>query len=224
MLDLELEPHSPLRIYTEEMRLATDLGAGLVKQLLSFSRKQTIQPVMLDLNAEVINLEKLMRRLIPENIKISFVAGHGVGSICADPGHLAQLLMNLVINARDAMPEGGHLTLATCHGSHPAGIPGDFVILSVSDTGCGLDEKVKQRIFDPFFTSKPPGQGTGLGLATCQTILRHCHGYITVASELGKGTCFTLYFPRLQESIPYQADHETAQAGRAEAEHKEISD
>ena len=198
LLELELEPHSPLRMYTEEMRLATDLGAGLVRQLLTFSRKQTIQPVVLDLNAEVSKLEKLMRRLIQENIEISIVAGQQVGSIRADPVYVAQLLMNLVINARDAMPQGGRLILETSHGPHPAGIAGDYVVLTVSDSGCGLDEEVKQKIFDPFFTTKSLGQGTGLGLATCQTILRQCQGYITVASEPGKGTCFTLYFPRLK--------------------------
>ena len=139
-----------------------------------------------------------MRRLIQENIEISIVAGQQVGSIRADPVYVAQLLMNLVINARDAMPQGGRLILETSHGPHPAGIAGDYVVLTVSDSGCGLDEEVKQKIFDPFFTTKSPGQGTGLGLATCQTILRQCQGYITVASEPGKGTCFTLYFPRLK--------------------------
>ena len=201
LLEMELAPDSPLRSYTEEVRQAAELGAGLTKQLLIFSRKQTVKPVILDLNDVIQNLDKLLRRLIEENIEMTFVAGQDLGSIKADPGYLAQLLMNLAVNARDAMPQGGRLTIETSHGPHPAGVPGRFVILTVSDTGCGLNDEVKQRLFEPFFTTKAEGKGTGLGLATCQTILRQCHATITVASELGTGTSFVMYFPRAGEPI-----------------------
>ena len=200
LLEMELEPDSPLRGYTEEMRLAAELGAGLTKQLLIFSQKQTVKPVILDLNEVVLGLDQLLRRLIKENIDLTFVAGQDLGNIEADPGYVAQLLMNLAVNARDAMPEGGRLTIETSNGSHPAGLRGPFVILTVSDTGCGLSEEVKRRLFEPFFTTKAQGKGTGLGLATCQTILHQCQATITVDSELGEGTSFVMYFPQVGDA------------------------
>ncbi len=199
LLDLELAPDSPLRRYTEEMRIASELGAGLTRQLLVFSRNQSIFPVVLDLNEVIQNLDQLLRRLIEENVEMTFAPGEDIGQIKADPGYLSQIVMNLAVNARDAMPGGGRLTITTGHGPHPAGIPGEFVTLVVADTGCGLSEEVRQRLFDPFFTTKPEGKGTGLGLSTCQTILRQCQGYITVSSQPGQGTSFSMYFPRVND-------------------------
>ena len=242
----QLGPDSPLRQCTEEIRHATERAAGLTRQLLIFSRKQTVQPVVLDLNDVVKDLNKMLRRLIDENIEMTIVPGKQIGRIKADPGYVGQVLMNLVVNARDAMPNGGKLTIATnnvtldenyspcgvsggtspgqvhpvklpplSHGAgsstpqskhtHPGAIPGDYVMLSVSDTGTGMTEEVKARLFEAFFTTKPSGKGTGLGLATCQTIVQQSGGHIDVDSEVGKGTTFKIYFPRVEQPLDVAA-------------------
>jgi signal transduction histidine kinase len=205
----DLGPESPLKKYAEEILHASDRAAALTQQLLVFSRKQTVQPVVLDLNEVVANLDKMLRRLIGENIALTMVPGKETGRIKADAGYVGQVLMNLVVNARDAMPNGGRLAIATgdvtfdendahiCAGM----IPGDYVMLSVSDTGTGMTDEVKKRLFEAFFTTKPLGKGTGLGLATCQTIVQQCCGHIEVQSELGKGSTFKVYFPRVEQSI-----------------------
>ncbi len=209
----ELEPDSPLRKYTDEIRHASERAAGLTRQLLVFSRKQTVQPVVLDLNDVIKDLDKMLRRLVDENITLTIVSSKVIGRIKADSGYVGQVLMNLVVNARDAMPNGGKLAIATenvtfdkqnahiCAGL----IPGDYVMLSVSDTGTGMTEEVKKRLFEAFFTTKPSGKGTGLGLATCQTIVQQCNGHIAVQSELGKGTTFKIYFPRVEQAIDMSA-------------------
>jgi PAS domain S-box-containing protein len=242
----QLGPDSPLRQCTEEIRHATERAAGLTRQLLIFSRKQTVQPVVLDLNDAVKDLNKMLRRLVNEHIEMAVVPGKQTGRIKADPGYVGQVLMNLVVNARDAMPNGGKLTIATnnvtldenyspcgvsggtspgqvhpvklpplSHGAgsstpqskhtHPGAIPGDYVMLSVSDTGTGMTEEVKARLFEAFFTTKPSGKGTGLGLATCQTIVQQSGGHIDVDSEVGKGTTFKIYFPRVEQPLDVAA-------------------
>ena len=181
----------------------------MTRQLLIFSRKQTVQPVVLDLNDVVKDLDKMLRRLIDENIEMTIVPGNQIGRIKADSGYVGQVLMNLVVNARDAMPNGGKLTIATSNvtldenyaRAHPGVIPGDYVMLSVSDTGTGMTDEVKARLFEAFFTTKPKGKGTGLGLATCQTIVQQSGGHIGVYSELGKGTTFKVYFPRVEQPL-----------------------
>jgi two-component system cell cycle sensor histidine kinase/response regulator CckA len=201
-----LGPDSPLRKYAEEILHASERAAGLTRQLLVFSRKQTVQPVVLDLNDAVKDLDKMLRRLIDENVEMTIVPGKQTGHVKADSGYVGQVLMNLVVNARDAMPNGGNLTIATnnvtldenyAH-THTGAIPGDYVRLSVSDTGTGMTDEVKARLFEPFFTTKPKGKGTGLGLATCQTIVQQSGGHIGVYSEVGKGTTFKIYFPRVE--------------------------
>ena len=213
LIALELGTDSPLKPFADEVRIAAERAAGLTRQLLIFSRKQTVQPVVLDLDATVKDLDKMLRRLIGENVEMTIVPGKQSGRIKADAGHICQLLMNLVVNARDAMPNGGHLNIATSNftlddnsaGKHTGAIPGDFVMLSVSDTGTGMTDEVKARLFEAFFTTKPKGKGTGLGLATCQTIIQQSGGHIEVFSEVGKGTTFKIYFPRIEQPLPVSA-------------------
>jgi signal transduction histidine kinase len=217
MIISELGPDGPLREYTEEIRQASERAAGLTQQLLIFSRKQTVQPVVLDLNEVVKGLNKMLRRLIGDNIEMTIIPGKQTGRIKADSGHVGQVLMNLVVNARDAMPNGGRLTIATNNvtldesDTHPGAKPGDFVMLTVSDTGTGMTGEVKARLFEAFFTTKPSGKGTGLGLATCQTIVQQSGGHIGVYSEVGKGTTFKVYFPRVEQ--PLDAAAQAVNAG-----------
>jgi signal transduction histidine kinase len=202
-----------LRKYTEEVRLASERAVGLTRQLLVFSRKQTVQPVVLDLNDVVKDLDKMLRRLIDENIKMTIVPGQQSGRVKADSGYIGQVLMNLVVNARDAMPNGGKLTIATNNvtldenyaRTHTGTTAGDYVMLSVSDTGTGMTDEVKTHLFEAFFTTKPKGKGTGLGLATCQTIVQQCNGHIAVDSEVDKGATFKIYFPRVEQSLHVEA-------------------
>jgi len=206
----DLDPDSPLRKYTREIKLATERAAGLTRQLLVFSRKQTVQPVVLDLNAVVNDLEQMLRRLIDEYIEVSIVPGEHIGCIKADAGYVGQVLMNLVVNARDAMPNGGKLTIETSKVTldeayalaHPGTTPGDYVMLGVSDTGTGMTDEVKKRLFEAFFTTKSLGKGTGLGLATCQSIVQQSGGHISFYSEVGLGTTFKIYFPRVEQLLP----------------------
>jgi two-component system, cell cycle sensor histidine kinase and response regulator CckA len=214
-----LPPDDVIRGHLETIRSSAERAAGLTRQLLIFSRKQTVHPVVLDLNEVVRDLDKMLRRLIDENIEMKIVTGTALGRVKADSGYVGQVVMNMVVNARDAMPNGGQLTIATQNArldqyyapSHHGAISGDFVMLSVIDTGAGMTEDVKAHIFEAFFTTKPKGQGTGLGLATCQSIVQQSNGYIGVDSELGKGTTFKVYFPRVQQ--PLEAAAKAAQAG-----------
>ena len=213
MITAQLGPDSPLRQCTEEIRHATQRAAGLTRQLLVFGRKQTVLPVVLDLNDVVKDLDKMLRWLIDEHIEMTMVPGKQIGRIKVDSGYVGQVLMNLVVNARDAMPNGGKLTIATNNvtldenytHTHPGAIPGDYVMLSVSDTGAGMTDEVKARLFEAFFTTKPKGKGTGLGLATCQTIVQQSGGHIGVYSEVGKGTTFKIYFPRVEQPLDVAA-------------------
>ena len=213
LIAAELGQESPLTKFTEEIRHASDRAAGLTRQLLVFSRKQTVRPVVLDLNDAVKSLHKMLRRLIGENIEMTIVPGKQIGHVEADSGYIGQVLMNLVVNARDAMPNSGKLTIATdnvtldehCAGAPTGATPGDYVMLSVGDTGAGMSDEVKAHIFEPFFTTKPLGKGTGLGLATCQTIVKQSGGHIGVDSEMGKGTTFKIYFPRVEQPLDVAA-------------------
>jgi signal transduction histidine kinase len=219
MAATELGPNHPVRLHTEAIRHAAERAAGLTRQLLVFSRKQTVQPVVLDLNEVVRDLAQMLRRLIDETIEMRIVPGNEIGRVKTDSGQVGQVLMNLVVNARDAMPSGGKLSIATNNvtldehytRSHPGAGPGDYVMLSVSDTGTGMTEEVKARLFEAFFTTKPLGKGTGLGLATCQTIVQQSGGHIAVYSEIGLGTTFKVYFPRVQ--LPLDAAAKSTQTG-----------
>jgi two-component system, cell cycle sensor histidine kinase and response regulator CckA len=203
----------------ETIRHAAERAAGLTRQLLIFSRKQTVQPVVLDLAEVVTSMEKLLLRLIDENIELTFTLGKETGRVMADSGYVGQVLMNLVVNARDAMPRGGKLAVETGNVTldenyaklHADVTPGDYVMLSVSDTGTGMTEEVKARLFQAFFTTKPKGKGTGLGLVTCQTIVQQSGGYIDVCSEIGAGTTFKVYFPRVD--LPLDASASLIQKG-----------
>lgn len=203
-----IDHSSPLEKYAEEIRQASDRAAGLTRQLLVFSRKQTVQPAVIDLNDVMADMEKMLRRLVDENIEMTTVPGQQLGRINADTGYVGQVLMNLVINARDAMPNGGKLTLATANVTLDESdtckhnvFPGNYVMFSISDTGTGMTEEVKAHLFEAFFTTKAKGKGTGLGLATCQTIVQQSGGYISVSSEIGKGTVFQIYFPRVERPL-----------------------
>ncbi len=205
----KLTPDNPLREDAQTIRHAADRAVGLTRQLLVFCRKQAVQPVVLDINEVVGGMEKMLGRLIDENVELIFALGPQVGRLKADSGYVGQVLMNLVVNARDAMPNGGKITVETANATldqdfaraHPGAAPGDYVMLRVSDTGTGMTDEVKAHLFEAFFTTKPKGKGTGLGLATCQTILQQCGGHIAVSSEPGKGATFRVYFPQVQEAI-----------------------
>jgi two-component system cell cycle sensor histidine kinase/response regulator CckA len=208
LIATKLGPESLVREYTQVIGEASERAALLTQQLLVFSSKQTVNPVVLDLGDAVKDLDKMLRRLINENIAMAIVIDKQAGRIKADSGYIGQLLMNMVVNARDAMPHGGRLTIATTHvtiGDEPHAPdspgPGNYVVLSVTDTGTGMTEEVKARLFETFFTTKPKGKGTGLGLATCRNIVRQSGGYIGVSSELGRGSTFTIHFARVDQPV-----------------------
>jgi len=189
----------------EEIRKAARRAAALTRQLLAFSRKQVLEPRIIDVNGVVMNLDKMLRSLISENIELKTVLADDLAAARADPNQIEQVIMNLAINARDAMPEGGTVTIETRNATlddayaaqHVSVIPGEYVMLAVSDTGCGMDEKTQSRIFEPFFTTKPPGRGTGLGLSTVYGIVKQTGGNIWLYSEPGKGTTFKVYLPAI---------------------------
>jgi two-component system cell cycle sensor histidine kinase/response regulator CckA len=201
-----LSSNETLNRYADEIDKAGHRAASLTRQLLAFSRKQVIQPTVVDLNALVAETEKMLRRLIGEDIELVLVRTPGLGRTRLDVGQVDQILMNLAVNARDAMTSGGKLVIELSNAEldetnlarRSYAKPGSYVMLSVSDTGCGMDKETQNHIFEPFFTTKGPGQGTGLGLSTVYGIVKQSEGYIWVYSEPGKGTTFKIYFPRIE--------------------------
>jgi two-component system, cell cycle sensor histidine kinase and response regulator CckA len=204
------EAGSTLRGDLDEIRKATDRAALLTRQLLAFSRKQVLMPELLNLNGVVLELESMLRPLIGEDVALSTQLDPALGPIEADPGQLHQVVMNLVVNARDAMPHGGGITIVTANSDveeNDDGIePGRYVTLTVRDTGQGIDEPTLRQIFEPFFTTKDAGKGTGLGLATVYGIVKQSGGYVAVDSEVGIGSAFTIYLRRADGIVQQAAE------------------
>jgi len=203
-----LRPEDPLYESAAEIKRASQSAVSITRQLLTFSRKQVVRPQVVDLNIIIGEMEKMLRRIIGEDIELVTSLAPDLGAVRVDPAQMEQVLMNLAVNARDAMPKGGRLTIETAnvelgedyfrsHAMRPR--PGPYVRLAVTDTGVGMDRETRSRIFDPFFTTKTPGKGTGLGLSTVYGIVEQSGGFIEVSSEPGRGSTFKIYLPRVEE-------------------------
>ena len=221
-----LGPLDPMRGNAEEVAVAAERAAALTSQLLVFSRRHTTRPTVLEVNTVIGSIEKMLRRLIGEDIELVLKQAPEVGKIRADAGHIEQAIVNLVVNSRDAMPEGGIVTIETANvtldatyaRSHLGVQPGEFVMVAVSDTGHGMDSETRRHIFEPFFTTKPKGKGTGLGLAIVYGMVKQSGGDIWVYSEAGRGTTFKLYFPRAGGEEPEKSVEGSERRGAAESE------
>jgi two-component system, cell cycle sensor histidine kinase and response regulator CckA len=215
----ELSPRDPLREYSDEIAKAADRAGTLTNQLLAFSRRQLIRPLIINLNAVVVQTEKMLRRLLGEDIHLTPDLDPDLANIKADPNQIEQAIVNLALNSRDAMPGGGEIFLQTANvrldetytQTHLGVRPGNYVMIAITDTGHGMDAETRKRIFEPFFTTKERGKGTGLGLATVYGMVKQSGGDIWVYSEPGKGTTFKLYFPSAAEAV---AESETADSER----------
>ena len=205
----KLTPELLVAKHLVQIKKAAERGAHLTRQLLAFSRQQVVTPKVLDLNAVINTASEMLSRVVREDIILAYQTSVPLGSIKADSGQIEQVLLNLVVNARDALPDGGNITIETanveldekyCLGHEPV-VAGQYVLLSVRDNGCGMDETTKSRIFEPFFTTKQPGKGTGLGLASVYGIVKQNGGYVWVYSEVDRGTTFKLYFPRVRADV-----------------------
>ena len=204
-----LDPSDHNRTKLEQIKQAANSAAALTRQLLMFSRQQIIQPVALDINQIVSNTGKMLRRLIKENIELDVILAPNLDLVSADPGQIEQVILNLVVNARDALPKGGKLTIQTRNvrmendlgQARASTLPGRFVLLEVTDTGTGMDQETQAHIFEPFFTTKAVGKGTGLGLATVYGIVKQNNGRIEVRSMLGRGSSFKVYLPAVKHVV-----------------------
>jgi nitrogen-specific signal transduction histidine kinase/ActR/RegA family two-component response regulator len=201
---------TPLHEHAEEIEKAGQRAVSLTRQLLAFSRQQVLEPVILNFNTLVSDMEKMLPRLIGEDVALELNLDPGLAQVKADHGQIEQVIMNLAVNARDAMLDGGKLTIQTANveldlaytRQHPGSRVGQYVMLAVSDTGTGIDPEIQSQIFEPFFTTKERDKGTGLGLATVYGVVKQSGGYIAVDSEKGKGACFSVYLPRVEQTVP----------------------
>jgi two-component system cell cycle sensor histidine kinase/response regulator CckA len=214
----DLKPGDPMRGDLEEVYKAGTRAADLTRQLLAFSRQQMLQPSVLDLNQIITGLGKMLTRLLREDISLSVLAGQGLGKVHADPGQIEQVIMNLVVNARDAMPSGGNLTIETANvlldaeyaAAHHGVTRGQYVMMAVTDTGIGMDRATQDRVFDPFFTTKEKGKGTGLGLSTVYGIVQQSGGHVWIYSEPGAGSAFRVYLPRTDRLVDLRPSQQPA--------------
>jgi len=219
-LQKQMGADHPFREAIEEIQNAGNRAAALTQQLLAFSRKQVLEPKVIDLNMVVSEVQKILRRLIGEDIALKISLNEHLGMVKADRGQIDQVILNLAVNARDAMPKGGKLIIETLNtelteadvNRYRYVIPGPYVLLKVTDTGCGMGAELQSHIFEPFFTTKEQGKGTGLGLATVYGVIKQSGGYIWVESEVGKGATFKVYLPRVEEL--HDAAPERATFGR----------
>ncbi|MFQ5528077.1 MAG: ATP-binding protein [Thermoanaerobaculia bacterium] len=208
----------PVRLDLEQIKKAGDRAASLTRQLLAFSRQQVLRPKLLNLNELILDIESLLRRTIGEDIELTTALEAKLWCVKADPSQVDQILMNLAVNSRDAMPDGGKLIFETANvvlddafaASHEGASTGPHVVISVTDSGFGMDETTRSRLFEPFFTTKEQGRGTGLGLATVYGIVKQSGGYVWVDSETGRGTTFKIYLPRVEGSIENECDGQRA--------------